>query len=122
MAKNTLLLRAADQTEIELIKDSFKGPNAVAVSYDDPVAPAKVLVEFAKDNKKLEIKKGVMGGKVLELADIKALSDLPSKEVLLATVLSALIGVPTSFVRVLNGVPQGLLNVLMAIKEQKEAA
>ena len=52
VAKNTLLLRAADQTEIELIKDSFKGPNAVAVSYDDPVAPAKVLVEFAKDNKK----------------------------------------------------------------------
>lgn len=122
VVKNTLLVRAADQTDIELIKDSFKGPSAVALSYDDPVAPAKILVEFAKDNKNIEIKKGIMGGKVLELEDIKALSDLPSREVLLAQALSALIGVPTSFVRVLNGLPQSLLNVLMAIKEQKEAA
>lgn len=122
VVKNTLLIRAADQTDIELVKDSFKGPSAVALSYDDPVAPAKVLVDFAKDNKALEIKKGVMGGRVLELADIQALSDLPSREVLLAKALSVLIGVPTAFVRVLNGVPQSLLNVLMAIKEQKEAA
>ncbi|MFO7965389.1 MAG: 50S ribosomal protein L10 [Desulfobacterales bacterium] len=120
--KNTLLVRAADQTEVDRIKDSFKGPSAVVLSYEDPVAPAKVLVEFAKNNKNLEFKKGIMAGKVLEAQDIRALSELPSREVLIAKALSALIGVPTAFVRVLNGVPQGLLNVLTAIKEQKEAA
>jgi large subunit ribosomal protein L10 len=119
--KNTMLVRASDETDIALIKESFKGPSAITLSYDDPVAPAKILVEFAKDNKKLEIKKGFMGGKVLEPEDIKALADLPSREVLLSQTLSALIGVPTSFVRVLNAVPQSLVNVLMAIKDQKEA-
>jgi large subunit ribosomal protein L10 len=122
VAKNTLLARAVEDTPVSAIKDDFKGPTAVVLSYDDPVAIAKVLIEFAKDNQKLEIKKGIMGGKLLSLNDIKALSDLPSREVLLTRLLSVMIGVPTSFVRVLNGVPQGLLNVLQAIKEQKEAA
>lgn len=122
VAKNTLLARAVEQTPVSPIRDEFKGPSAVVLSYEDVVAPAKVLIEFAKDNQKLEIKKGVMGGKLLSLDDIKALSDLPSREVLIARLLSVMIGVPTSFVRVLNGVPQSLLNVLQAIKEQKEAA
>jgi large subunit ribosomal protein L10 len=62
--KNTLMARASEDTGVEAIRDSFKGPSAVALSYDDPVAPAKVLTEFAKENDKLEIKIGVMDGKV----------------------------------------------------------
>jgi large subunit ribosomal protein L10 len=122
VAKNTLLIRAAEGTEIELIKDHFKGPSAVAISYDDPVAPAKVLAQFAKDNDKLEIKVGVLNGKVLDVKAIQALATLPSREVLLAQFLSALNAVPTSFVRALAEVPRGLVNVLAAIKDQKEAA
>lgn len=122
VVKNTLLVRASKDTGVEEIQDSFKGPSAVALSYDDPVAPAKVLTEFAKENEKLEIKIGVMDGNVLDLDSIKALSSLPSREVLLAQVLSAMNGVPTSFVRVLNAMPQQLLYVLQAIKEKKEAA
>ena len=122
VVKNTLLVRAAEDTEVALIKDHFKGPSAVAISYDDPVAPAKVLTQFAKDNNKLEIKVGVLNGKVLDVQAIKALALLPSREVLLAQVLATLNGVPASFVRVLAGVPRGLLNVLTALKEQKEAA
>jgi large subunit ribosomal protein L10 len=105
-----------------LIKDYFKGPSAVAISYEDPVAPAKVLTQFAKDNNKLEIKVGVLNGKVLDAQSIKALASLPSREVLLAQLLSTLNAVPTSFVRVLAEVPRSLLNVLTAIKDQKEAA
>jgi large subunit ribosomal protein L10 len=120
--KNTLMARASEDTGVEAIRDSFKGPSAVALSYDDPVAPAKVLTEFAKENDKLEIKIGVMDGKVLDLSAIKALSSLPSREVLLAQVLSAMNGVPTSFVRVLNAIPQQFLYVLQAVKEKKEAA
>jgi len=122
VVKNTLLVRAAEGTEVALIKDHFKGPSAVAISYDDPVAPAKVLSQFAKDNNKLEIKVGILNGKVLDDQAIKALATLPSREVLLAQFLSALNAVPTSFVRVLAEIPRGLVNVLTAIKDQKEAA
>jgi large subunit ribosomal protein L10 len=122
VVKNTLLVRAAENTDIALIKDHFKGPSAVAISYDDPVAPAKVLTQFAKDNKKLEIKVGVLNGKVLDVQAIKALAALPSREVMLAHVLSTLNAVPTSFVRVMAEIPRSLLNVLTAIKDQKEAA
>jgi large subunit ribosomal protein L10 len=122
VVKNTLLVRAAEDTEIALIKDHFKGPSAVAISYDDPVAPAKILTQFAKENDKLEIKVGVLNGKILDVQAIKALAMLPSREVMLAHVLSTINAVPTSFVRVLAEVPRSMLNVLTAIKDQKEAA
>lgn len=122
VAKNSLLARASKDTGVEAISDQFKGPNAIALSYDDPVAPAKVLTDFMKANAKLEIKVGVLNGKALNVNDIKALSALPSRDVLLARVLSVMNAVPTSFVRVLSGVPVQFLNVLQAIKEKKEAA
>jgi large subunit ribosomal protein L10 len=118
--KNTMLRRASEGTGIEPIKDYFKGPSAIAISYDDPVAPAKVLTDFTKTNEKLEIKIGVMNGRVIDLSSIKALSALPSREELLAQVLSAMIAVPTSLVRALNDVPRRMVSVLQAIKESKE--
>jgi large subunit ribosomal protein L10 len=122
VVKNSLLVRAAEETGVASIRDHFKGPSAVALSYDDPVAPAKVLTAFAKDNDKLAIKVGVMGGRVLGIDRIKALAELPSHETLLAELLSALNGVPSGFVRTLSAIPAQFLNVLQAIKEQKEAA
>ena len=122
VVKNTLLIRASLETDVALIKDIFTGPNAVALSYEDPVAPAKVLKEFAEQHKALEIKIGVMDGKVLDLEAIKALAALPSREVLLGQLLSAFNGVPVNFVRTLSAIPLQLLNVLEAIKNQKEAA
>ena len=122
VVKNTLLRRASEETDAALITDSFKGPTAVAISYDDPVAPAKILTEVVKDNEKLEIKAAVMEGKTLDVAGIEALSSLPSREVLLGQVLSAMNAVPTGMVRVLAEVPRQMLNVLSAIKDQKEAA
>ncbi len=120
--KNTMLRLASEGTDIEPIKEHFVGPSAIALSYEDPVAPAKVLTEFAKANDKLEIKVGAMDGRVLDLSAIKALSDLPSREQLLATVLSAMNAVPTSLVTALSDVPRRMVNVLNAIKDQKEAA
>lgn len=122
VVKNTLLARAAEGTDVALVRDILAGPNAIAMSYDDPVAAAKALSEFAKENEKLEIKAGVLSGKMLDLKDIKALADLPSRDVLLATVLSAMNAVPTGLVRALNNVPERLLYALQAIKDQKEAA
>ncbi len=122
VVKNTLLKKASKDTDIALMEDFFKGPTAIALSFDDPVAPAKILSKFAKDNEKLEIKIGVLDGKLLEIKDIEALSSLPSKDALLGQLLSVMNGVPTSFVRVLNEVPRSMLNVLQAIKDQKESA
>jgi len=122
VAKNSLLVRAAEDTDVALIKDMFIGPNAVAMSYGDPVAPAKILSDFAKDNKVFEIKVGVLDGKILDADEIKSLAALPSREVLLATFVSTLNSLPTGFVRTLAEIPRQLLNVLQAVKDQKEAA
>lgn len=121
VVKNTMLTRAAKNTDVDVIQESFTGPSAIAFSSEDPVAPAKVLYDFAKENKALEIKMGVLEGRKLDNEAIKALSQLPSREVLLSRVLSAMNAVPTNFVRVLNNTIGGMLNVLTAIKEQKES-
>lgn len=121
VAKNSLLIRASEETDVELIKECFKGPSAVALSYDDPIAPAKVLIKFSDEHEKLKIKTGVMNGKVIDLNAIKAMSALPPREVLLGQFLSVANGVPAGFVRVLNAVPVKFLNLLQAVKEQKES-
>ncbi len=120
--KNTLLRRASENTSVSVINGMFKGPSAVAISYDDPVSPAKILTKFSEENNKLEIKGGVMDGKPLDLNGIKALSSLPSREVLLSQLLSAMNAVPTGIVQLLAAVPRNMMNVLNAIKEKKEAA
>ncbi len=120
VAKNTLLRRAVDGTAFEALKDEFKGSTAVAVSYDDPVAPAKALVEFAKDNPQLEIRNAALEGKILSSADLVALAKLPAREVLLAQLMSVMNAVPTNLVQVLSGVPRKFLYLLQAIADQKE--
>ena len=122
VVKNTLLVRASEDTDVALLQDFFKGPSAIALSYDNPVAPAKILTKFAQENQRLEIKVGVMRGKLLDADAIKALSKLPSREVLLGQLLSTLNMVPTTFVRTIAEIPRRLLNVLTAIRDQKEAA
>jgi large subunit ribosomal protein L10 len=122
VVKNTMMVRASESTPISVLQGQFQGPSAVAISYQDPVAPAKILMKFAEDSKHLQIRAGVLNGKLIDLAGLKALAALPGREVLLAQLLSVMVGVPTSFVRVLSGVPRSLLNVLNAIKEQKASA
>jgi large subunit ribosomal protein L10 len=122
VVKNTLMSRASEGTDVAQLKDHFAGPSAVALSYDDPVAPAKILVKFSKDNAKLEVKAGVLEGKILDVEGIKRLADLPSREALLSQVLSVFNGPARAFVTVLSGVPRNLLGVLNAIKAEKESA
>jgi large subunit ribosomal protein L10 len=122
VVKNTMLVRASEGTDVAAVSDAFKGPNAVVFGYEDPISPAKLLVQFAKENDKLEIKAGFLNGRVLDPSDIKALAALPSREQLLSKLLSVMIGVPTAFVNALSGVPRNLVNVLNAVKDKKEAA
>ena len=120
VVKNRLLKLASVGTDTESIKEHFSGPNALAISYDDIVKPAKVLVGLSKDLEKLDIKVGQMSGKPMDSDAVKRLAELPGHEELLAQVLSAMQAVPTSLVRALNGIMSKLLNVLKALEEKKE--
>ncbi|MBI5557387.1 MAG: 50S ribosomal protein L10 [Deltaproteobacteria bacterium] len=120
VAKNTLLRRAIQGTPFAPMDAQLEGTTAITVSYADPVAPAKILTEFAKDHPQLQIRSGVLDGKALTADDLKALSTLPSREVMLSILLSVMQAVPTSFVRVLNAVPLSFLYTLQALKEKKE--
>ncbi len=121
VVKNTLLRLAAKDTGIECIEKYLEGPTAIAIVQDDPVAPAKVLSDFAKANDKFELKIGALDGKVLSVNDIKALSELPSREVLLAKVLGSLNAPASNFVGVLAAIPRSLVQVLAAIQDKKAA-
>jgi len=123
VAKNTLLRRAAGETSlIKPVAADLKGPNALVLGYEDPVALAKLLVKFAQDLPLLKIKGGVIGGQTLTPTDVDALSKLPSREVLLAQLLGLLQATPQALVNVLSGVIRNFLNVLVAIRDEKEKA
>ncbi|MCY7785127.1 50S ribosomal protein L10, partial [Bacillus sp. S20C3] len=88
--KNTMTRRAVEQAELNGLNDFLTGPNAIAFSTEDVVAPAKVLNDFAKNHEALEIKAGVIEGKVSTVEEVKALAELPSREGLLSMLLSVL--------------------------------
>ena len=90
VVKNSILSRAAKEAGLEGMDDIFKGPSAVAFSNDDVVAPAKILADFAKKVEALEIKAGVIEGKVSSKEEIEALAKLPNREGLLPMLLSVL--------------------------------
>ncbi|PLT35345.1 50S ribosomal protein L10 [Bacillus sp. V5-8f] len=88
--KNTMTRRAVETAELTGLNDSLTGPNAIAFSNEDVVAPAKILNDFAKKHEALEIKAGVIEGNVASADQIKALAELPSREGLLSMLLSVL--------------------------------
>jgi len=120
VVKNRLMKLACQNTETESLREYFVGPCALTLALDDVVAPAKVLVDFSKTQKKLELKVGHISGRMMDANAIRRLAELPGHEALLAQTLSVMKEVPTSFVRVLNGVVVGFLNVLKAIGDTNE--
>ena len=88
--KNSILSRAAKAAGLEGLDEVFTGPTAVAFSNEDVVAPAKIIDEFSKEAKALEIKGGIIEGKVSTLEEVTALAKLPSREGLLSMLLSVL--------------------------------
>jgi len=122
VVKNTLLRLAAKGTDSACFDEYLIGPTSITLANDDPVAPAKALVEFAKKNDAFELKAGMLDGKLLAVEDIKALADLPSREELLAKMLGSMSAPATNFVGVLAAVPRTFVQVLAAIKDQKDAA
>ena len=119
VVKNRLLSIACHDTEVAVLNDYMAGPCALAIAYDDVTMPAKVLTKFCQEYEALEIKIGQINGKTIDLAAIRRLAELPSREILLSQVLFSLSGAPTSFVRILSEMLRRLVTVLEAIKGQK---
>ncbi|HBG02051.1 MAG TPA: 50S ribosomal protein L10 [Firmicutes bacterium] len=120
--KNTLTILAAEELQMDGLVPFLNGPTAFAFGYDDPVAPAKVISEFAKKNKALEIKGGIVEGKIVGPEGVANLADLPSREVLLSMVLRGMQAPIAGMVNVLQGNIRNFVYALEAIREQKEAS
>lgn len=121
VVKNTLVRRAVDGSPFDCLKDHLKGPLAF-VAGKDPVAAAKVVVEFSKDNEKFVVMAGSMSGKLISLAEMKALASLPSRDVLLAQLMGTMQAPVQKFVATLNEVPTKFARALAAVRDQKQAA
>ena len=119
--KNTMMRLAFKDLGLEDFNEFLKGPSAVAFCYDDPVGAAKITAEFAKINTKLEIKAGIVDGKVIDVDGVNSLASLPSREVLVAQVLGGLNAPIQGFANVLQGTIRSLAIVLNAIAEEKAA-
>ena len=122
--KNTLTRIAADDLGIKGFHDLLKGPSGLATCKDDAVAPAAAIKEFLKETKSeaIQIKAGVLDGKLIDPKAVQALADLPSKEQLLGMVAATLLAPITGLARALNGNIQNLAYALEAVRKQKESA
>ena len=126
VVKNTMVRLAVQGTELEALTDVLEGTTALAVS-SDAVAPAKIICEFIKKNKLeeagvLQVKAGVVEGKVINVDEVKAHADLPSREELIAKLLGSMQAPISGTVNVLQGVIRNAVYVLEAVRKQKEQA
>ena len=119
VAKNTLIKLAAQENKITGLEEMFKGSTAIAIAYDEPVAPAKVIKEFTKENDLPNVKGILFDGEFLPGEEFKRLADLPSKEELLAKLVAMLNSPLQKLVSTLNAPLQNAVGVLNSLKEQK---
>jgi large subunit ribosomal protein L10 len=117
VVKNTLLGLAVKGTPMEGIEKLLAGPTAIAYSFEDPAAPAKVATKVAKAEEKFVIKGGYVDGKALDAKGVEALSNLPGKDELRATFLATLLAVPQNFLRLTTAAQQNFA-LLLAARER----
>lgn len=124
VVKNTLARRAAKDTALEVLDEDFKGPVSLIVSFDDLVAPAKALADFAKSGapKAPEVLCGVVEGKKVSPEEVKALSELPSRDELISQMLSVFQGPTTNFAGVFSALLRKLVGTLEAVREKKASS
>lgn len=120
VAKNTFIRIAAQEAGIEGLDAYLEHNTAVAFSAEDPVAPAKILNDFSKDHKALEIKAGVLDGKVIGLDEVKAVAELPSREELLAKLVGSMQAPISGLANVLQGTIRNFVYTLEAVRQKKE--
>lgn len=122
VVKNTLASIAAHDLGLEALDAYLEGPTAIAFSFEDSVAPAKVLTKYAKEFDKLQVKGGLLAGALIDPVRIKVLADLPPRDVLLGRVAGAFASPMTGFAGAMQGVLRKFVGTLDAIREQKAGA
>jgi len=120
--KNTLAALAAKGTTVEKVSDKFVGPTAIVMSYDDVIAPAKVLADFMKDRENFTIRTAVVEGRIVDAKGILALAKLPGLLELRAQIAAMIAQPATKVVRILSTPGQQLARVLAARRDQLEKA
>ena len=121
VVKNRLVKLALREAGLPVPEELLQGPTAIGFCYEDVIAPAKVLTDYAKDSKVLTIKGGMLGERLIDVQVISSLADLPSRDVLLAQLLSGIQSPIAGLVNVLSGTLRGLVTVLKAHADQLEA-
>jgi large subunit ribosomal protein L10 len=123
VVKNTLMKLASKGTDLEKLNDYFEGPTAIAISYGDPALLAKILSDFVKTQPSLEIKVGLVQGKLTPPQEVKAMATMPPREVLLAQILGGIqmpggqvAGVILSAIRQVLGVIQARVDQLAEVE------
>jgi len=119
VAKNTLIKIAAENNKIEGLNDFLSGPTAMAISYDEPTTPAKIIKEFAKKFEKPTVKGMLFDGVVLDGSKFNSIADMPSREQLIATFAALLQSPLVKLAIVLNATMSNLVGVLNNLKEKK---
>ena len=117
--KNSLARRAVKDTPFEKLADQMVGPLAYGIS-DDPVAAAKVLHAFAKENDKLVIKGGALPNYLMTAKEVGSLATMPSRDELIAKLMGTMLAPVAKLVRTLNEVPTKFVRALAAVRDQKE--
>ena len=120
VVKNRLAKRALTEKGMEDLCDFIDGPTTISSSEQDPVAPAKILMKFAKEFDPLEVRGGVLDGKLLSLQDIETLAKLPSRDELLAKMLGSVSAPAQNMAGVLAALPRQLVTVIDGIRKTKE--
>ena len=118
VVKNTLMKLASKGTDLEKLDNYFEGPTAMAISYGDPVLLAKILSEFVKTQPSLEIKVGLIQGKVTSPEEVKALATMPSREVLFGQILGGIQGTASQLGAVIYNAIQQVLGIIQARVDQ----
>jgi large subunit ribosomal protein L10 len=118
VVKNTLLGLAVKGTAMEAIDGMLAGPTAVAYPFEDPAVPAKIATKVAKEQDKFVVKGGFVDGKALDKTGVEALSTLPGRDELRATLLATMQAVPQQFLALLNAAPQNFMYLLAAREEE----
>ncbi|SVA37882.1 uncharacterized protein METZ01_LOCUS90736 [marine metagenome] len=119
VAKNTLIKLAAENNKIKGLEDFLSGPTALAISYDEPTKPAKVIKKFAKEHDKPEVKGILFEGEVLQNDSFDSIASLPSREELLSHFVGTIQSPLSGVVRILNASMSNMVYLLTNLKDLK---
>jgi len=122
VVKNRLAKIAADNAELAVLKDHLVGPTALIIGPDSQVEPAKLVIEFAKDNEAMKVKGGFVDGEFLEPERVKALSKVPSRDELIAQMMGSINSPLTGIAGTMNGVLSAVARAIDAVAQQKADA